>query len=82
MMARQERTKIGGHTVVGTRIWCDRAPYDVTEEKAEVESLIEHFLSDPAAQGHALIHFTMAKNELPVALVLRKISAIEHHVER
>jgi hypothetical protein len=73
--------KIGGHTITGTRIWCDRAPYDVAEAQETVERLVEHFLSDPAP-SKGLIHFTMQKNLLPCSLVISKISAIEPHVQK
>jgi hypothetical protein len=80
-----EKNKVnGGHEVSGTRIWCDRAPYDVMEDKAEVERHIEHFLRNAreGIVGPQLAHFRMSKNLLPCALVVDKISAIEPHVVR
>jgi hypothetical protein len=73
-----ESNVVGGHMIEGTRIWCDRAPYDVTEDRAEVERLIRHALDEPGAPS--TIGFTMAKNLLPCALIVAKISAIEPHV--
>lgn len=67
-----------GHTIEGTRIWCDRAPYDVTEAQSEVERFIRHSLGEPGAPP--TIGFTMAKNLLPCSLVVAKISAIEPRV--
>lgn len=75
---------IGGHEIDGTRIWCDRAPYDVCHSREEVERTIEHFLRNgqEGVAGPQLLPFKMMKNMLPCALVLDKISAIEPHIVR
>ena len=77
-------TVVGGHEINGTRIWCDRAPYDVTEDVESVQRCVEHFLREKATgvDVQSLLRFTMAKNLLPCALVAGKISAIEPHVVR
>lgn len=79
------RRSVGGHTIVGTRIWCDRAPYDVAEEREEVHRLLYDTLREVAVPGTtptAFVVFTKLKDLLPVALAVDKISAIEDHVER
>lgn len=72
----------GGHEINGTRIWCDRAPYDVCESREEVERAVEHYLRNrrEGVVGPQLLAFRMMKNYLPCSLVLDKISAIEPHV--
>lgn len=75
-----DKQKTGGHTVEGTRIWCDKAPYDVTSEQAEVERYLRHSLEEPDASP--LLHFTMMKNLLPCSLLVEKVSAIEPHIVR
>jgi hypothetical protein len=79
-----ENEVIGGHEIDGTRIWCDRAPYDVCESREEVEDAIEHCLRNRAegVAGPQLVGFKMMKNYLPCSLVVDKISAIEPHIVR
>lgn len=63
-----------------TRVWVDRAPYDVEEPPSHVERVVAHFLENAHAgvvDGPKFLHCTMSKNLKPVALVVSKISAIE-----
>lgn len=71
---------IGGHTIHGTRIWCDRAPYDVTEHRDTVTRLVEHSLSEPSSPR--VLGFTASKNLLPCVLVVGKISGWEPRIVR
>src|ERR1039457_2717935 len=86
MTAAQKKTEADA----GTRIWCDRAPYDVAEGKAEVERIVGRTLQDEAQNAKAgqtpvLLNFTCRKRDVygseavlhEVSLVTSKISAIE-----
>jgi hypothetical protein len=66
------------HRVEGTRIWCARVPYDVTEERDEVVRLIDHSLSEPGSPN--VLNFQMAKNHLDCSLIVHQISAVEPFV--
>ena len=68
------------HVIDGTRIWCDRAPYDVTASREEAELLVAHALKEPDAPP--LLYFTMSKNLQTCSLVATKISALEPRVVR